>query len=227
MADAREQLLREKGFGFFGAISASLSHEINNVFAITNELSGLLDDFFGAAEQGTALDPTKLRSTTQRIGAQVLRGQELVKRLNQFAHTVDENEGVALNETVEAIVTLCRRLGKLRRVELETSLPETSPRIQGSAFDVQHVVFRCIDILLDASQEGDVVQISVEQEGDGARLVFAGASVVVSTEELVPKRDFLVLLATELQGAVESFLEAGQPAWLQVLLPHSLRPAAT
>ena len=43
MNDAKQRLLREKGFGFFGAITASLSHEINNVFAITNELSGLLD----------------------------------------------------------------------------------------------------------------------------------------------------------------------------------------
>ena len=69
MSDAKEQLLREQGFGFFGAITASLSREINTVFAIINELSGLLDDFFHAAEQGTLLNVEKLKGTTQRIAA--------------------------------------------------------------------------------------------------------------------------------------------------------------
>ena len=224
MNDAKEQLLREKGFGFFGAITASLSHEMNNVFAIINELSGLLDDFFHAAEQGAPLNVERLRGTTQRIGAQVERGQEYVKRLNGFAHTVDDKQTtIVLNETVEAITTLCRRLGKLRRVEFETSLPGVSPRIEGSAFDLQHIIFRCIDIVLDASQQGDVVQINIEPQDDGARLIFVGCSALESAAELESKRDFLAVLVTEMQGAVESVIQAGQPLRLEVSLPHSLR----
>ena len=227
MNDAKEQLLREKGFGFFGAITASLSHEMNNVFAIINELSGLLDDFFHAAEQGAPLNVERLRGTTQRIGAQVERGQEYIKRLNGFAHTVDDRQTtIVLNETVEAITTLCRRLGKLRRVELETSLPEVSPRIEGSAFDVQHIIFRCIDIVLNASEQGDVVQINIEPQDGGARLIFASSSAVESTAELESKRDFLTLLVAEMQGALESVIQAGQPLRLEVSLPHSLRSPA-
>ena len=225
MSDAKELLLREKGFGFFGAITASLSHEINNVFAIVNELSGLLDDFFYAAEQGRPLDVEKLKGTTQRIAAQVDRGQKVVKRLNVFAHTVDDKQTtIVLNETVEAITALCRRFGMLRRVELETRLPEASPRIEGSAFDLQHIIYRCIDIVLSASNQGDVVQIDVEPQGDGARLVFANRSALESTAELEPKRDFLAVLVTEMQGAIESVIQAGQPVRLEVSLPHSLRP---
>ena len=224
MSDAKEQLLREKGFGFFGAITASLSHEINNVFAIVNELSGLLDDFFYAAEQGRPLDVEKLKGTTQRIAAQVDRGQKVVKRLNGFAHTVDDEQTtIVLNETVEAITALCRRFGMLRRVELETRLPEASPRIEGSAFDLQHIIYRCIDIVLSASNQGDVVQIDVEPQGDGARLVFANRSALESTAELEPKRDFLAVLVTEMQGAIESVIQAGQPVRLEVSLPRSLR----
>ena len=224
MSDAKELLLREKGFGFFGAITASLSHEINNVFAIVNELSGLLDDFFYAAEQGRPLDVEKLKGTTQRIAAQVDRGQKVVKRLNVFAHTVDDKQTtIVLNETVEAITALCRRFGMLRRVELETRLPEASPRIEGSAFDLQHIIYRCIDIVLSASNQGDVVQIDVEPQGDGARLVFANRSALESTAELEPKRDFLAVLVTEMQGAIESVIQAGQPVRLEVSLPRSLR----
>jgi len=169
MSDNKELRLREKGFGFFGAITASLSHEINNVLAIINELSGLMDDFFCAAEQDAPLNIERLKGTTKRIAAQVERGQELVKRLNKFAHTVDDNQAtVMLNETVLAITTLCRRFGVLRRVELETNLHETSPKIVGSAFDLQHIIFRCIDIVLNTSKQGDAVQINVEPQDNGA-----------------------------------------------------------
>lgn len=224
MSDAKERLLREKGFGFFGVITASLSHEINNVFAIINELSGLLDDFFHAAEQGAPLDVERLKGTTQRIAAQVERGHEYVKRLNRFAHTVDGKQTtIVLNEAIEAITTLCRRFGTLRRVELETSLPGASPRIEGSAFDLQHIIYRCIDILLNASKQGDVVQIDIEPQGDGARLIFTSRSAVESAAELESKRDFLTVLVTEMQGAIESVIQAGQPVRLEVSLPRSLR----
>ena len=222
MSDAKERLLREKGFGFFGAITASQSHEINNVLAIINELSGLLDDFFQAAEPGAPLNVERLKGTTQRIAAQVERGQEHIKRLNRFAHTVDDNRHtIAVNETVEAITGLCRRFGTLRRVELETNLPGVSPRIEGSAFDLQHIIFRCIDIVLNASKQGDVVQIDVEPLGDGAHLIFANRSAVESVAELESKRDVLAVLATEMHCVVESVIHAGQPVRLAVSLPYS------
>ncbi len=225
MSDTRELLLREKGFGFSGAMTASLSHEINNVYAIINELSGLLDDLFYAAEQGAPLDVEKLRGTAQRIGAQVERGREYVKRLNTFAHTVDDSRAtIVLNDAVEAITTLCRRLGKLRRVEIETALPEASPTVKGSSFDLQHLMYRCIDLVFDASKEGDVVQIEVVRTDDGVRLAFSGSSPAESTVELVPKREFLAVLATEMHGAIETVTVAGQPVRLEVSLPHTLGP---
>ena len=223
MDETRESLLREKGFGFFGAMTASLSHEINNVYAIINELSGLLGDFCYAAEQGSPLDVERLKGTSQRIGAQVERGQEYVKRLNRFAHTVDDGQAtVVLNETVDAIATLCRRLAKLRRVEIEVQLPEESPTLQGSAFDLQHIVFRCIDIVMDASAEGDVIGIGVEPNGDGVRLVFAGRSELETEAALESKKDFLTVLVSEVGGGVEPQIEVGRPVRLEVSLPHRL-----
>jgi C4-dicarboxylate-specific signal transduction histidine kinase len=226
MSDAKEELLREKGFGFFGAITASLSHELNNVFAIINELSGLLDDFLDAAEQGAPLNVARLKQTTQRVAAQVERGHGHIKRLNGFAHTVDDRRAtIVLNEAVEAITALCRRFAVLRQVEIETNLPAASPKITGSAFDLQHIMFRCIDIVLDASKQGDVVQIDVEPLGDGARLICANRSAVESVAELEAKRDVLAVLATDMNSVVESVIQAGQPVWLAVSFPrcHSSR----
>ena len=224
MSNAKETLLRQHGFGCSGAITASLSHEINNVLATINELSGLLGDFFHAANQGAPLNVERLEKTTQRIAGQVQRGRELVKRLNAFAHTTDEGQGaVVLNETVEAMTTLCRRFGQLRQVELETGLPKASPRIEGNAFDLQHLVFRCLQILLDASRPGDVVRIDVEPQDDGARLVFVGSSEKEPATDLESRMDFLALLVAEMHGTVASVIETGRPVRLEVSLPHSLK----
>lgn len=215
--------MREKGFEVFGAITASLSHEINNVFAIINELSGLLDDLLHAAEEGAPLDVEELGGTTKRIAAQVERGHEYVVQLNRFAHAVDKKQTtVLLNETVEDMTILCRRFGKLRQVELETCLPAISPRIEAGAFDAQHLIFRGIDIALDASRQGDVIRIGVEPQGDGARLIFETSSALESPGALKSKRDFLTVLAAEMRVTVGSTIQAGQPVRLEVSLPYSL-----
>jgi C4-dicarboxylate-specific signal transduction histidine kinase len=223
MNDAKDTILRRKGFGFFGAITASLSHEINNVFAIINELSGLMDDFFVASQQGAPLNVDRLKGTTERISVQVKRGQEYVKRLNRFAHTVDDKQVGMMNvgPTAEAITTLCQRFGVLRKVEFESSFPPDSCTIEGSPFDLQHIIFRCIDIILNVSKQGDSVRIDVQSHEDGARLVFESASPLEAGTQLETERDFLALLASEMHGVVDSKIKAGQPVRLEVSLPQS------
>jgi C4-dicarboxylate-specific signal transduction histidine kinase len=223
MDDAREQVLREMGFGFFGAITASLSHQMNNVLAITNELSGLLDDFFYAADNGAPLDVEKLKGTSARIAAQVDRGREYVKRLNRFAHTVDDPQAaIEVNEAVETITTLCRRFGKLRQVELETALPEVSPRLKGSAFGFQHIVYRCVDIALNASIQGDVIKIGVEPDDRGVRLSISGGCNVEPSDELAARRDSLATLVEDMQGKADFEMRSGHPVRLVIALPHTI-----
>jgi C4-dicarboxylate-specific signal transduction histidine kinase len=223
MTESREQRLRGQGFGFFGAITASLSHEINNVLATINELSGLLGDFLVAAENGGELNPERLKRPTERIAAQVKRGQTYVKCMNQFAHTVDHmRTEIDLNETVEAITTLCRRFGTLRRVELEVILPESSPRLEGSPFDAQHVLYRCIDIGLRASQQGDTLHIHVEAHDDGARATIRSDSAPEDAADLKLRHEFVELLAGELGVELTSELRADAPIALTVDFPRSL-----
>ena len=223
MSKSKDRRLRDEGFEFWGAITASLSHDINNVFAIINELSGLLDDFFHAADQGDVMDIEKLKSATRRISEQVSRGQTHVRQLNRFAHTVDYRHAtIDLNDAVDAVATLCGRMATLRRITVATRLADVSPKLEGSAFDVQHVIFRCIDMALDAGEQGDVVEIAVEPHDDGARLIVANRSAVASVHDLETKRDSLDTLVAEIHGTVESVISAGQPLRLTVSLPRSL-----
>jgi C4-dicarboxylate-specific signal transduction histidine kinase len=227
MSESREQLLCEKGAEFFGAITASLSHEMNNVLAIIGELSGLVDDFLGAAAQGGRLDVEKLQGTTQRISAQVARGQDYVRRLNRFSHTVDARcAAIEVNEAVEAIAALCRRFGTLRKVQLETRLPEASVAIEGSAFDFQHVVFRCIDLALGASTQGDVVSVAVHVANGGVQLTVTGGSAVDAVPDRAAGQAALGAVVEKVQGAMDATIQAGQPVRVSVWLPRVLGGAS-
>ena len=82
--ELRNQLL------FFGAIGASLSHEINNVFAIVGELSGLIEDLSGSADEDRKLSADKRASITGRIANQVERGKTYTKQVNSFSHSPEK-----------------------------------------------------------------------------------------------------------------------------------------
>lgn len=223
MNESREQRLRGQGFGFFGAITASLSHEINNVLATINELSGLLGDFLAAAEGGAELDGARLKRPTERIAAQVKRGQTYVKRLNSFAHTVDHlRTEIDFNDTVDAITTLCNRFGTLRRVELEVVTPETSPRLDGCPFDVQHILYRSIDIGLRASQQGDTLHIHAETQGDGVRVTVRSDSAPEDAADLNLRLEFLELLTTELGVQLTTEIQTDAPVALNMTFPKVL-----
>ena len=52
---------------FFGTMTASISHEINNVLAMVNELSGLFaDSLMLAQKKGRPLDPERLAGIVDR-----------------------------------------------------------------------------------------------------------------------------------------------------------------
>jgi signal transduction histidine kinase len=223
MNDWKECELRDRGFEFWGTITASLSHEMNNVFAIINELSGLLEDYSLASDRGKSIYPDKVKAATRRISEQVSRGRGLVRQLNRLAHTVDrERSPIDFNEDVETVATLCARLATLRRIGIETRLPDASPQLEGSAFDVQHMVFRCIDMAFEAGGQGDVVEIEVKPRDDGARLGVTNRMAVASVDELKAKRDSLAALVARMNGTVEAAIETGRPLGLAVSLPHSL-----
>ncbi|MGD8395976.1 MAG: hypothetical protein PVF43_10910 [Candidatus Eiseniibacteriota bacterium] len=179
MIDHPERRVFEQGLGFFGAITASLSHEMNNVLAIVNELSGLQDDCLVAAERGRPLDPARLRSVAGRIAEQVERGKSFVKQLNGFAHCIDR-PGVMLDvqEQVEAVTALCQRFARLRRLTLAARPATSTCHVVGCAFELQHLLYRAIEHGLAQSAEGESIGITVElADGGGARItVTAGAS---------------------------------------------------
>jgi C4-dicarboxylate-specific signal transduction histidine kinase len=159
-----KKIIFDSRIKFFGKITASISHEINNVISIINENNGLMSDLLGQCGIFKKPDTEKLRSISETIKKHLSRGEIIIKRLNKFSHSVDEEiKEFDLNDVLENIIGILRRIAYRNKIELELSLPENPVMVKNSSFEFQQIVFYCINILLKNSESHNNISISAEQ----------------------------------------------------------------
>jgi signal transduction histidine kinase len=214
----------EKGLNFFGAIARSLSHQLANVMAILTELTGLLEDLLYAAGQGSPLDPARVENVVGRIGKQLERGTGFTKQLNRFGHSVDHpTAALEAGEILERVVGYSRRFATLKKMTLSHSRPETDIPMEGSPFDLQHVLYRCFDAALSVSPQGSELTVALEAAEGGARFSFSVQAAGDSGEEVATRLALARQLVEGAGGTLDSATDTGKPIKLVVFLPASLR----
>lgn len=217
-------LLRERGLSFFGAVTASLSHEINNAVAIVGELSGLLGDLLLGAEQGRPLDNKKLKKLSERISSQVKKGDSVIKCLNRFAHSVDESvKTFDLKELVEDIDIIAQRFAFLRKVCLEKKLDGETITITSNPFSLQQAIFTCIELALTASKTDDVVILKANEDGEGARITVESPSFG-RRDKIETELSFLSVLMKDLGGTAKVIPVDDGRDLLILSVPQSMHP---
>ena len=162
-----EELSRVKEIAFMGKVTASLSHEIKNTLAIINESAGLMGDLLGkdAPEDWPAY--SRLTNLLASIEEQVQRSADIVKRLNQFAHSMDKSlADFDLNETVRQTAILAQRFATLRRVNLETDLESKPLLLVSDPFRLLYVIFGFIERAINCSPRESEVSVQTEQSGE-------------------------------------------------------------
>ena len=153
---------------FFGRISASVSHEIKNVFAVINESAGLIEDLTLMAERGMPVPPERLQKAAHSIQGQIRRGDAIVKNMNAFAHSTDEeNREVDLVDLVELIVALSRRMADMKQVGLTAGDLEPVA-VVANPFDLMRLLHSSMEAALDAMSPGDALAVGVKPAPDGA-----------------------------------------------------------
>jgi signal transduction histidine kinase len=204
----RERLLQEKGLAFFGAITASVSHELNNVISIIDQTAGLLEDLLIGAQSGRAIEPERLARVAESIANQTNRGVKIIKRLNTFAHSADSPDlEFEPNELVRNLMALSQRFADMKRVELEVRYADSEIKLTGSPFRIQQAVFLPVRWLLSVAPAGERITVSVEQRGDGACLIVEGpAAAGGETFDL----RYLELLVDRSRGTLETRSESGR-----------------
>jgi len=168
------ELLGETGLQFFGKMSASISHEIKNIMAIINENAGLLEDLTVMAEKGMPIDPERLKTQAGRIMKQIRRGDDIIKGMNRFAHSVDDPLRRAdLNDTLGLMAALSGRFASMRGITLELEPPSSQVPMTTHPFFLQNLIWLCLDFAMGSTGTGKTVALRAEKIETGAKIRFS------------------------------------------------------
>lgn len=149
--------------GFFGKITASVSHELKNHLSTIKEQTGLISDLMAMASEGRPLDPGRIGTLVQNITRRIGQTDEVIKRLNRFAHSTDQpSQEADFNEIVESIVALSQRLASVKGVELAISLAPEPILVETSPFLLRQLVFLCLSRLIELAGKGGRVEVATE-----------------------------------------------------------------
>ena len=206
MNDRQRSSLHERQLQFFGEITASVTHEINNVLSVINENSGLLSDWLARSVQGHALDYDKVKRVNDTIQNHLGRGKRTVKRLNRFAHSVDEPvKEVDVAETVENIIALSQRFAYQKNVSLHGEFPADNVTLVSNPLTLQQVVFQSIALFLQQAASSDSIVINVKSGSPQVRIKVSGPSLVLD-ETTESAESLLQMLVHELGGEIQTTL---------------------
>ncbi len=222
MSDASDPAAKDRACAFFGTVTAGLSHELNNIFATINELSGLLGDLAAGGQRGRAMDPQRLESISQRISLQVDRGQRQTKRLNRFAHSVDGQAGrTDLNAVAQEVLGLFGRVARLRKVEFGSELLDAPLPAASEPFELYQLVWRSLEVAVGAVGEGGHLEVQVRPSSSGAELRIRANNSVPAAAPPAEQMAALSELVGALRGELRSNPDPGATFCLTVVLPQS------
>ncbi len=178
-----EELSRVKEIGFMGKVTASLSHEIKNSLAIINQSVGLMGDILQKDVPDDWPPYSRFNDLLTSIEEQVQRSADIVKRLNQFAHSMDKPlVELDLNEKVRQTVLLAQRFATLRRVNLETQLESEPLHFQIDPFRLLYVIFGFVERAINRSPRETEVTVKTDRSGELFQVMVTDRGTVEADE---------------------------------------------
>lgn len=179
----QDQVLRERDLEFFGQVTASISHELNNCIAIIDQTAGLLEDL-AATRETQAVPHDKLQRIIDTIRRQTERGAVIVRRLNAFAHSMEvADREIGLDDLVQRVVALAQRTADRRRVHLECSSTTVPVSVPGNLFRMLQAVFVAIRAIVTIVPEDTRVVVTGGTD-DGVPWIAVESEPVESPPEL-------------------------------------------
>ncbi|MDX9833938.1 MAG: histidine kinase dimerization/phospho-acceptor domain-containing protein [Desulfobulbus sp.] len=167
---ADQDTTSDLGIGFFGNMTASISHEIKNALAIVNENAGLLGDLALLMDKGRPLSAERLTTIAGNIRRQVQRADDIIRRLNRFAHSAHEPATrIDLREVLAFTVALAERLATMKGITLVLAAGEPVSLVI-RPFVLENLLWLCLQRLFVAAGSGGTVELATEAK-DGCALV--------------------------------------------------------
>ena len=174
MTEASDRL---QELGFFGKVTASVSHELKNYLALINEYNGLLCDLVMAHEMGRDLDLGRLKSLCGDIKRQVAAGGAVLDHLNGFAHSVDqERQSLDLGRCLGLFVALSRRSAARQGVDLDLAPLPQAVTLTTQPFLLLRGLWQCLELALAAAPAGARLTLEAGLAGGQVVLNLRGAA---------------------------------------------------
>lgn len=187
---------RPTGLGFFGAVIASISHEIKNRMAIINEQTLLIGDLAQASVTGRELDPGQLVELADSVKTEIHSADQIIKNMNRFAHSVDNFERqVDLGEVIDLTAVLYNRLAGMRRTQLEVHLPPKPLVVNTVAFFLMNLVWLCLDTALERIGKNRTIHLGCEEAADGAIVWLKADLIENDMADAISQKDMVDLMS--------------------------------
>ncbi|MBN2061661.1 MAG: histidine kinase [Deltaproteobacteria bacterium] len=190
-----------EGLQFFGRISASISHELKNSLSIMNESAGLLEDLAMLAENGKALDASRVRGLGSSVKRQVQRADQIIRNMNRFSHSVDEPlKEIELVDFLEFILAVSRRLMTAKEIAATVQHQAQPVRVITKPFFLHNLIWLVLEFAMEHAGLSRALILTPEEKEPGISIRFMGI------ENLGPEHG--LIFPEEKERLLMSLLEA-------------------
>jgi len=159
---------------FLGRITASVTHDIQNVLAIIKETSGLMEDLLLMQKSGGIEDiEERLDKCIKTIKKQAYRGVSLTSGLNGFAHTSDSSQAtINIFETLKRMISIAQRLFKQKGVDVSIVECETPFSMVTDPVFFQLTAFSCIECFIDNFETKAPITLEIQSSDNRMAIKF-------------------------------------------------------
>ena len=208
-------LVNKQGLKFFGSVNASISHELKNIFAIISETAGFLNDLTQLSKQGKQLELSLLENCCNSISEEIERGFDTIRRMNQFAHSVDDPvRETSIIDTLTLAVTLTGFLSFAKTTHLDETTGDTT--VFTSPFLLQTLVYKTLSALYRTLSAGDELTLIPAFGGPDP----SGVTLVFSHGQPADLSDFPDSLTAEVADALKAAFKKTETG-LELFIPRT------
>jgi len=183
-----QQLIVAGRLAEIGEMSAGFAHEINNPLQIIRSEQTLaetiLDDLLSTGQLAASEDVADLVDSVRQIRTQVDRCAGVTQGILKFArHTEPAVREVSLTEFIPEVAAMVAAKAAVGGIGLEISVPPDLPPVRADRAQLQQVILNLLnnafdaveqqhgveggEVALEATREGDLIEISVRDNGIG------------------------------------------------------------